>query len=213
MALTNRRINTLRKLISGHKTIRYGIFPTHVHQTDEDHTNRMLVLAPVIADMVGFKTDWKRLIAITLSHDLPELGMTQDITSYEQDYRDGAKDEKDRYEAQMRSELEAKHGSWLKELFDEYNSQNSDAAKFVKWLDKYEASRYMLEIVKYDELTHEARMNHKYFFVNTQRLINATLALPIMYPFTKDHLELEIRPIFKKEGKEDEYDKLAVMLG
>lgn len=213
MTVTKRQMNTLRKLISGHKTIRYGILPAHVHQTDENHTNRMLVLAPVIADMVGLKANWKLLIAITLSHDLSELGMTQDITSFEQEYKDGAKNEKDRYEAQMQSELIAKHGSWLQELFDEYNSQNSDAAKFVKWLDKYEASRHMLEIVKYDNLTHEAGMNHKHFFVNTQRLIKATLALPIMYSFTKDHIELEIKPIFKKEGKEDEYNKLVVMLG
>lgn len=198
----------LRDLISTHKTIRYSVLLPNAHQTVESHVNRMLALAPVIAEIVGMKLDTNHVNSLILAHDLPELGMEKDITALEQVYTKGAKQQKDDLEKQSIIRLGNEYGSWLLELLNEYENQKTEMARFVKWLDKYEASRHMLEISAFSRLQHKTNKDYISFYVNTDRLITATQRLPQMHEFTVSHLEQELAQIFSKNNASEKYEEL-----
>ncbi len=212
MITNTENIQTLRDLIATHKTIRYGILHPRVYQTVENHTNRMLALAPVLAQIAKIDYDHNTIDALILAHDLSELGMKRDITSVEQVQQSGAMKRKRELEQSAITSLVNQHGQWLERLFDEYEEQDSQAARFVKWLDKYEASRHMLEITAYSTLHDQVGQDCISFFINTKRLIDATHKVPQLRAFTLNHLENELREIFVRNRQQKKYVELRAML-
>ena len=200
--ITKDQMQILRKLISGHSTIRYGILQSAVYQTVENHTNRMLALAPVIAERAKLKFDSNELFAFILAHDLPELGMERDITILEQAEQKGAKQKKDEIEKQRKAELGTEYGAWLSNLFNEYEESKTGVTRFVKWLDKYEASRHMLEIDLHSEIA------LKSFNINTLRMVEATLKIPALREITSKHMDKELRPIWERYKQLDAFLEL-----
>ncbi|MCL2755847.1 MAG: HD domain-containing protein [Firmicutes bacterium] len=202
MKITTEQMGVLRSLVSGHDTVRYSILHEEVYQTVENHTNRMLAIAPVVANIVGFDFDYYDVCAFILAHDLVELGMKQDITALEQAQQAEMKKKKEEYEAKAKIELGEKYGAWLSELLNEYEKQESESARFVKWLDKYEANRHMLEIDLFAEI---GLIN---FAVNMGNLIKATNRLPIMKEFTLKHMDEELRKVWERNDSLDEFLEL-----
>ena len=200
--VTKEQMETLRELIARHKTIRYGIFDEKIYQTVENHTNRMLAIAPIIADMAGLNLNMNQMTSLILAHDLSEFGMDRDVTSMEQVEKPGAKQRKDDLEKQVIEGLVGQYGEWMQSLFDEYEMQKSETARFVKWIDKYEANRYMLEFGLCDEIY------LKMFFVNTTKLIEATSKMPVLKEVTLHHLDQELKPLWEQDNKVDEFMKL-----
>ncbi|MCL2569764.1 MAG: hypothetical protein FWE16_00980 [Firmicutes bacterium] len=174
--ITDEQMKILRDLISTHNTIRYGILQKEVHQTVENHTNRMLALAHVIAASEGLHFDKNELNGFILLHDLPELGMKQDITT------------------------------WLIDLFNAYEEQKTELTRFVKWLDKYEASLHMIEIDFYSEIP---LIN---FSINTDRLIKATIKFPRLKQLTLKYMDNELRPIWERSNQMNDFVELRNML-
>lgn len=210
--IDEKNMQTLRDLVATHATIRYGVLLPSVHQTVRDHTNRMLALAPVVADIVHIDCDYNRLNALILAHDLSELGMQRDVTITEQVTKEGAKARKEELEGRKRTDLAQGYGEWLKDLFDEFEQQASEPARFVKWLDKYEASRHMLEVSAYSRINHQTDQEYIPFYLNTIRLVTAARCMPSLKEFTLAHLERELRPVFIRDGHEDKCAELLAML-
>jgi hypothetical protein len=166
----------------------------------------MLALAPVIARVVGLSFDPGELCAFICLHDLPELGMKYDITAQEQVEDRAAKQRKDDLEASAIVRLAEEYGGWLLSWFEEYEEQVTDITRFVKWLDKYEASRHIYEINLYSEVP---LLN---FSINTGRLVDAAIKFPQMKRFTLEHLDGELRPIWERNNKLPEFLELRKKL-
>jgi 5'-deoxynucleotidase YfbR-like HD superfamily hydrolase len=204
--ITKEQMRTLRKLVGEHKTIRFGVLQPDVYQTVENHTNRMLAIAPVIANIIGFNYNKNELNAFILVHDLPELGMKNDITILELATQQDASQRKDEIEKRKIGDLARTHGKWIMELFNEYKSQKSELTRFIHWTDKYESSRHIIEIDGFSEIQFDA------WCVNTRRLAEAALNFPLLKTLTLKYLDGEVRPIFERYKNLNEFEQLRKML-
>lgn len=209
---TKDEMQILRALVARHKTGRYGVLNAEAFQTVEAHTNRMLALASVVAEAVGLELntdELNKLNALILVHDLGEFGLEHDVTVLEQDFEKGAKEKKAASEKANIARLAGEYGGFIADLWGEYERQGSEASRFVKWIDKYEANRHMLEIGLYAALYPQVDGEHVPFLANGRRLVAAANALPIMRDFTRAHFERELKVWFKRCGRVDLYEGLV----
>ena len=143
------QFNVLHSLMPEQNTLRYAdeskseVF----HQTNKEHVAQMLFQAMRFAKdfQLDKILDMRYVSALILAHDLPELGMERDFTRYQILKNPELTNDKQEYETKMITELGDKYGGWLQELFKDYDNAISSEAKFVKWLDKYNAFVHMMQ--------------------------------------------------------------------
>ena len=123
-----------------------------------DHMYRMAIMAMVLGDTFS---DIKRdhCIKMCLVHDMAE-SIVGDITPY-----DGvSKEEKHQREVKAISDLcamvDEKVGSEIKDLFLEYENQETVESKFVKDLDKFEM---ILQAYHYEQEVNKPGMLQEFF--------------------------------------------------
>jgi len=201
MNTSKQRLETLYKFLPQLTTVRYGIMPSHFHQSVKDHIEGMIRLAPTLMKQAGLQFNIAKLNAVIIVHDLPELGMDRDITSWELAKRPELQRVKTKFEHETITRLGKTHGSWLPELFEYYEKQDNELTKFVKWLDKYESNLYLLDKAKGHDL------NFDWFTHNTQRLVTATLSFPHTKDITVKRLR-DIKTLFENHSGLDEWANL-----
>lgn len=129
----------LEKIVPTLSTIRYGIMDDVFHQTVAEHVFNMLELAEEILpkrrqsgsgvdgrnylDMAKMPINIDHAKAVIMAHDLPEIGMKKDITSWEIMQNPHLQTIKDKIETDKIKELGGIYGSWLVELFNENKKQ------------------------------------------------------------------------------------------
>ena len=201
--ITKRRLELLGELSSGMRTVRYGIMDEFFHQTVAEHTARMLELADEFGPDLGLNMN--RVRAVIMAHDLPEMEMDCDITSWELAQDPSLQAVKEGIERGVVAKLAARYGDWIAELFYEYEGQATDVARFVRWLDKYESNLYIMEKFAQRECPFE------WIAHNTQRVVDATVKFPVMRDVALRRMD-EVRPMFERYGRLDEWGRMRLIL-
>ncbi|CAG2111597.1 unnamed protein product [Medioppia subpectinata] len=123
-------------------------------ETVAGHMYRMAVMAMLYTpDTTDTLVDRNRLVRLTLIHDMAEC-LVGDITPF-----DGISvDEKHKLENNamnyLVSLLPAKSSEEFKDLFDEYERQETPEAKIVKEFDRFDV---MLQAFQYEQLEYETK--------------------------------------------------------
>jgi len=197
------KIKVLEGIVQSMKTIRYGIMDPFYHQTVSEHTMNMVELAPAVLAEIDVSLDADLVMATILVHDLPEMGMEKDITSWELEQNPELEKVKAQIERQKINELGEVYGAWIVDLFDEYEGLNTDMALFIRWLDRYESNIYIFRKFEEGPCKYEWVMEH-----NAGRLIKATLEFPVMKKIAIRRFE-ELRPMYEKHEKLDLWYELV----
>ena len=200
MNTSKEQLDILYGLLPQLTTVRYSIMDSFFHQTLTQHVQNMLMLAPITKahpSLSGHLFDKHLLKAVILVHDLPELGMHKDITSWELSRDPELKKIKDKLEHEKIAELGNIYGEWMPKLFEYYESQSDSLTKFVKWLDKYESNLFLLE--KFEHRP-DPNFNFDWILHNTERMIIAANAFPPMKPVTIARMH-EVKPLYERQGR------------
>jgi hypothetical protein len=211
MEVTQKHIATLSKLYKGIKTIRYGDLDTFYQQTVAEHVDNMLFLSPEMLKKGKCNLDAFRVNGLIMVHDIPEMGMEKDFTLWAQDKDPSLVDLKNKMESDKINSLAKIHGSWIKDLFYEFELQVDDSSKYVNWLDRLESS---VHLEKKFEVTGPARhksgeMNGMIF--STSKLVKATLPYMQMKDVTLERLH-NVRHLHVLPGEGKEWETQVKML-
>ena len=195
MKVTKEQLSTLQSLLPPlKKTIRYGVREKDFHQTVFDHINNMLRLAPQVIKKCGLNFDIDLVNALIMVHDLPETGMAYDITAIEQATIPGKVQEKKQIEERKMQQFSEIHGKWLLELHNVYTERCIDEAKFVKFLDVFEADIHCL--LKLEKLKPSS-----FGFKRTKKVIDD---FPAVKKYLTEWIQ-QYKPRLEKAGLWDTY--------
>ena len=170
-------------LIPQMKTKRYmdGSLDPIFYETNTEHIKNMLEQARPFINNHGLGrhlSPW-HTDAVIKAHDLPEFGMEKDITVWEIRENPKLAQDKQELEIKMIEELRNGYGDWLAGLCLEYMEQETSDSKFVKWLDKYNASQHILEKQYIKPFNHSewlvGGIDKLIKFASAEFLINPTL--------------------------------------
>lgn len=127
---------------------RYGASLLGMKNSVAEHSWRLALMALVIAKTCNITVDMYKTLSLALMHDLAE-GVTGDIDAYKQ-IRGGASMLAQKAVDESRAMESITHdlsfGSWVYELWEQYEAQQSLEAKFVKALDKIEGFLHISEV-------------------------------------------------------------------
>jgi|GEM_PF-5399388 len=195
--ITPEQMSLLDSLIPQMKTLRYadGHLDPIFHETNTEHILSMLKQAisfiqnhKMERHLSQYHTD-----AVIKAHDLPEMGMEKDFTVWEIQKNPNLAFDKEAHEMRMVEMLREQYGDWLANLCLEYMANQTNDAKFVKWLDKYNATQHILEKQEIKPFSHPD------WLVNgIDRLIKVANA-KFLIPPTLQVME-ERKPLFKKHN-------------
>jgi len=137
-------------------TYRFSTIPTlRDRESSADHSWRLAVMTFMMADELKLDIDVTHALKIALVHDLPET-VNGDIDA--KLVYDGtvSKEQKNMDETagmkKLVSGLPEKKGNELYDLWEEYEYDKTEEAKYVKALDKIEG---MMQLVEGDGLRHD----------------------------------------------------------
>ncbi|MDR1300491.1 MAG: HD domain-containing protein [Candidatus Nomurabacteria bacterium] len=125
-------------------------------ETDADHSWMLALMAILFEPKLKHKVDMARVMKLAVVHDLAEAE-TGDVSLHEQFSADGVKEAKDQAELEAMTKtcklLPKKLGDEIYDLWREYEDRKTPEAKYVKALDKLEATfqSLMFEDIRYWE--------------------------------------------------------------
>ena len=125
---------------------RYGVSLRGEHNTVAEHSWRLALMTLVIGEVCNVRVDLQKAISLALIHDLAEA-KTGDVDAFTQitEQRDPAEKHM-RETTAMRSIVKnISFGSWILEMWEGYEAQESTEAKFVRALDKIEGFLHIAE--------------------------------------------------------------------
>jgi len=193
--VTTKQMYTLDKLVKKMNTIRFSDLPSQFHQTNTKHVTDMVKQAkPFIQNhKLDIIIDPWHTDAIIKAHDLPEMGLKTDFTVIQVKDNPSLAHDKHNHEINMINKLRNQYGTWIENLWLEYSNQETNNSKFVKWLDKYNATKHIIDV-------HGGqRFKDLNWFVNcTNHIIKSTKS-KFLVPPTLQILE-DRKPLFKKHG-------------
>lgn len=132
------------------------------------------------------------------THDLPEIELEKDITVWEIEHTPHLKFEKKYCEMMMIQQFREQYGDWLADPCLEYMEQETDAAKFVKWLDKYNATEHIFQ-----KQFEKPFPTPDWLVYGVDRLVKAAKT-DFLIPPTLQVME-ERKPLFKKHNLLDTF--------
>ena len=172
---------------------RYSIYHEVFKESVADHSFLMTVLATKFVDELKLDDlDFKKVIKLIMHHDFGEIGMVADFNTSLASVDKAYSAHKETVELENINALSNKHGKEIFDLYNEYTAQQTREAKFVKALDKLEATIYiMMRGAEYLTDAHLAAIFP----------IEAVKNFPELIPFLKElqtHMKLE----YTKAGHE-----------
>ena len=201
--ITDAQFELLYSLMPEQKTLRFAddskseVF----HQTNKEHVAQMLFQAMQFAK--GFQLDkildMRYVNALIMAHDLPELGMDRDVTMYQCLTNPDLRITKEEYEIKKIAELKNKYGSWISNLCNDYIERGSDEAKFVKWLDKFNASQHLIEKTKIVSYEEQQNWEEDDWLQRCGNTMNKVSTAAFLRPMTLKVLK-EREPVYIKNG-------------
>lgn len=127
--------------------VRYGDFDIDPDST-ADHTWRLALMVFMIADEIKLNLDVLKAVKIALVHDMPEA-ITGDIPYMDVAHGHITKADKQKNEIRAMEEmmkiLPEEIGKEIFGLWEEYEYGKTKEALFVKALDKFESTSYVIE--------------------------------------------------------------------
>ncbi|OGZ28355.1 MAG: hypothetical protein A2427_01105 [Candidatus Nealsonbacteria bacterium RIFOXYC1_FULL_40_7] len=175
------------------KTLRYSTCPEYVRDRSADHSWKAAFIALVISEEVK-GIDSQRAVQLLLVHDLAE-SITGDIDAYRIKLGEITKSEKQRTEEDAMASIKEKlpAGSFLYNLWKEYEEGATEESKYARALDKIETLIHLLSVNFASEKDDQrAELVAKY----ADEAVNA-------FPPLKPLLEAvkgRIRAMFKEKG-------------
>ena len=207
--VTKEQLQWLESLIPQMKTIRYGPMEPFFHQTVEEHVVAMLGLVDAMLSETGLQFEASKLRAMIIVHDLPEFGMEKDITAWELERNQGLQESKEIAERAVMERFARGQGQWVLDIYNEYELGETEMAKFVRFLDKYESNVYLLGRFELRET--QLGQTGEHIFYNTRRLVKAAVDFPVMRGVALRRMG-EIKPLFEKYGAPDKWQELSEQL-
>lgn len=126
---------------------RYGSSLVGMQNTVAEHSWRLALMALVITKECDVQLNLEHALTLALIHDLAEA-KTGDIDAYTQ-IQEGKKllEQKAAMEEKAMKEMTAdlSFGGWILDLWEEYETQETTEAKFIKALDKIEGFLHIAE--------------------------------------------------------------------
>lgn len=152
-AMQTKRVADILTFLSRCKALetteRYGASLTKdKRNTVAEHSWRLAMMALVIAQECAIPINMERVLAIALMHDIAEA-KTGDIDAYAQKtFGQGIVESKAAQEESVMKTMttDLSFGSWVFDLWKEYEEQHTPEAKFIKALDKIEGFLHIAEV-------------------------------------------------------------------
>jgi putative hydrolase of HD superfamily len=130
-------------------TERYGAsLAKDKRNTVAEHSWRLALMALVIAQECNVALNMERALALAIMHDIAEA-KTGDIDAYAQKtFGSALVDSKAAQEESVMKTMtsDLNFGSWVFDLWKEYEEQHTQEAKFIKALDKIEGFLHIAEV-------------------------------------------------------------------
>lgn len=156
-----------------------------------DHSWRLAVLAMAAAQEYGLKLDLDYAIKIALIHDIAE-SITGDIDAIRTYHNPGEQHKKNTAEKaaikKIGSILPGSSGRNIKKIWTDYDAGQSQEARFIKALDKIEATMSILESTPKTIL---------YPHIVATHMDDATTRFPSIIPLTSA-VKQELKSLFRK---------------
>jgi len=196
-------MQALDDLVPQMTTLRFadGHLDPVFHETNAEHIEKMLKQAPpIISDhnLERYLDTW-HTDGIIKAHDAPEMGMQTDFTVWQIRKNPNLAQDKATHELLMIQSLRQQYGDWLADLCLEYNENQTNEAKFVKWLDKYNATQHILE------KQFEKPFCRPDWLVNGINLLDKTANADFLVPPTLQVMQ-DRKPLFKKHNLLDVFN-------
>lgn len=129
-------------------TLRYNKTRAGRQESTADHSWRLALMAFLVAQELKLKLDLERALKIALVHDINEA-LTGDIDAIKIAQGEVAKTEKEKLELtairKLKDLLPQKQGEEIYGLWQEYESGQSEEAKYIKALDKLETLTQLVD--------------------------------------------------------------------
>ena len=179
---------------------RYGLHHKVFRESVADHTFLMIVIGTKLMEDLKLNLDYKKVVKLITYHDICELGLASDFDA------EKAKTDKDYHCRKKETErktienLSNKYGKEFLELYNEYERQQTQEAKFVKAIDKLETN------------IHEAVRGMKYIINADFTALypkDAVKNFPLLLPFYREVLAfMKIKYIEAGLPWKEEYERI-----
>jgi len=123
---------------------RYSIHSRACHESVADHSFLMTVLATKLIDELKLDLDFKKVIKMIVHHDFGEIGLTKDFVATRASADAEYANMKRIYEDTTTKNIAKRYGEEILELCNEYDAAQTREAKFVKAIDKLEATIHLM---------------------------------------------------------------------
>jgi len=111
-----------------------------------EHIYHMILIADKLIEILKLDDlDYKKVIKLILYHDTCEHGMTEDFDAFIAHENPEYKKKKQDAEKKNIAKLSSKHGKFIDEIYNEYEEQKTEEAKFVKAIDKIQCNIHTLQ--------------------------------------------------------------------
>jgi putative hydrolase of HD superfamily len=108
------------------------------HETDSDHTWHMALFALLLHRETGLELDLAKVLSMILVHDMVEI-FAGDVVVYDVAARAAAREREVEAAERLFGMLPEDLGAQLRGLWDEFEENQSDEARFAKALDRLQA--------------------------------------------------------------------------
>lgn len=189
-------LDFFKKINDLQKTRRYGDDPILGESTAE-HTFKLLQLVDYLYIKLELNLNYVKCIHIALYHDFGEMDMAQDYDITKRSQKD--KESKQAYEKAKIEALSDSYYSPIKNYFLEYETKQTEEAKFIYACDKLEGMIHPLS-------TNEPIINHEIFATYADKAVKG---FPKLMPLYKE-IKSQLKESYTKWGFAwlDEYDEV-----
>jgi len=130
-------------------TIRYNGAPDIFKESTADHTWRLALMSIDLIEKYNIELDIIKTLKIALTHDLCEYKQINDVTMADVISGKTSKEDKNKLEKEAMVDLTSKYNRQdIFDLWNEYEKQLSNEAKFVKLIDRIESMLHILKKLK-----------------------------------------------------------------
>ena len=167
-------------------TLRFGS-SLKSRESTASHSWRVALMAFLLAEELKINVNLNKVIKLALVHDIAEA-ITGDIDAVDIMNKSVSKKEKRIAEQKAIQIITQKFsfGNNLKQLWEEYDSQKTKEAKFVKAIDKIEAYLHI------KEAGHKEYIQKEFFHNYADQAVNKVPELSVLLKMVKTELKQEL---------------------
>lgn len=171
---------------------RYDLYPEFRENTAA-HTFKVVMYVDYLYKYLKLDhLDYKKCIELAIYHDFGEMGELADIDAHKSSTDEKARKTKQEKEQSKISELSVNYGSYIGDLFREYEDKSSEEAIFVNVCDKIDGCLYVIWQAE------DYIPNHEWFATYADK---AMLKFPPIWPIYE-----EIKKLIKGKYLQLGYD-------